>query len=177
MARADQPEKQPLEMRGIWLRALLYLGIVGGSWLLLLPLAILTVEKGRLAIPLRRKPWVLCGAAAGAAGAALGPVSGYYLITRGRGTPLPLDPTRELVASGPYRVVRNPQAIAMTLMVVGEVLAVRSRRLWLLVPLTLVYLEVLAGPWEERQLHARHGRQYLAYKRRVRKWIPRLPSF
>jgi protein-S-isoprenylcysteine O-methyltransferase Ste14 len=143
---------------------------------LLLPLAILTLEKGRPALALRGKPWVLCGAASCTAGAALGLVSGYYLITRGRGTPLPLDPTRRLVTSGPYRVVRNPQAIAMMLMVAGEVLAVRSRRLWLLVPLTLVYLEVLVGPWEERQLHARHGRQYLTYRRQVRKWIPRLPS-
>jgi protein-S-isoprenylcysteine O-methyltransferase Ste14 len=163
-------------MRGIWLRALLYLCIVGGGWLVCLPLAILTLEKGRPAIVLRRTLWALCGAATCTAGAALGLVSGYYLITHGRGTPLPLDPTRELVTSGPYRVVRNPQAIAMTLMVAGEVLAVRSRRLWLLLPLTLLYLEVIIGPWEERQLHARHGGRYLAYKRQLRKWIPRLLS-
>jgi hypothetical protein len=45
MRRADQPDNRPLEMRGIWLRALLYLGIMGGSWLLLLPLAILQREQ------------------------------------------------------------------------------------------------------------------------------------
>jgi protein-S-isoprenylcysteine O-methyltransferase Ste14 len=44
--------------------------------------------------------------------------------------------------------------------------------LWLLLPLTLIYLEVLVGTWEERDLVAKHGEHYLAYKRNVHKWIP-----
>jgi protein-S-isoprenylcysteine O-methyltransferase Ste14 len=160
-------------MAAIWVRALIYLCIVAGGWLGVLPTLVLTLEYKRPRVPLRSAPWVVLGGLCGGTAMVLGLVSGSYLITRGRGTPLPLDPPRELVTSGPYRVVRNPQAIAMLLAVAGEVAAIRSRFLWTLLPLTLIYLEVLVGPWEERQLTARYGVAYLAYKRRVRKWLPR----
>lgn len=158
----------------IWIRALVYLPIVGGGWLVVLPLVLLTVERRHVAVHLRPFPYLPIGAFVFAAASLLGLVAGYFLISRGRGTPLPLDPTRELVMSGPYRYIRNPQSIAMTLAVVGEVVAVESRWLWLLLPLTLLYLEVLVGPCEDRQLIAKHGARYLAYKRSVPKWLPRL---
>jgi protein-S-isoprenylcysteine O-methyltransferase Ste14 len=158
----------------IWIRALVYLSIIGGGWLVVLPLALLTVEQGHIAVPLRPLPYLLAGAVVFATAVLLALVGGYYLITRGRGTPLPLDPTRELVMTGPYHYVRNPQSIAMTLAVVGEVVAVESRWLWLLLPLKLLYLEVLVGPWEDRQLVEKHGARYLAYKRSVPRWLPRL---
>jgi hypothetical protein len=46
--------------------------------------------------------------------------------------------------------VRNPQAIVMTLMVAGEVVALRTPRLWFTLPLLVVFLEGLARPWEGR---------------------------
>jgi protein-S-isoprenylcysteine O-methyltransferase Ste14 len=106
-------------------------------------------------------------------GELLGIVAGGYLIQKGHGTPLPLDPPQALVTTGPYRWVRNPQAIAMTLAVLGEIMALKSRRIWLLLPLTIIYLEVLVKPWEERQLLAAHGERYLAYKKAVPKWLPK----
>jgi protein-S-isoprenylcysteine O-methyltransferase Ste14 len=77
------------------------------------------------------------------------------------------------VTDGPYGYVRNPQAIAATLIVAGEVVALRSGRLWLLLPLTLLYLERLARPIEQRQLLRRFGEPYLVYTRRVPRWLPR----
>jgi protein-S-isoprenylcysteine O-methyltransferase Ste14 len=124
-------------------------------------------------VPLRPPPFLFIGVSVFGVGAALALVAGYYLITRGRGTPLPLDPPLELVTRGPYNYVRNPQAIAMLVMVVGEIMFIQSWAVWLLLPLTVLYLEVIVGPWEERQLVARHGDRYLAYKARVRKWFPR----
>ena len=158
----------------LWLRALVYLGVVAGGWLVVLPALLLVVEHGSLVIRLRELPWMLGGACVVLASAALGLTSGYYLISRGHGTPLPLDPTRALVTAGPYHFVRNPQGIAMMLAVVGEGMLLDSRLVWVMVPLTLMYLEVLVGPWEERQLSTAFGKEYEAYKRRVRKWLPRL---
>jgi protein-S-isoprenylcysteine O-methyltransferase Ste14 len=160
-------------MAAIWVRALLYLCVVAGGWLVALPTVLLALEHGRPRVRLRGAPWAVLGGLCGASATALGLAAGFHLITRGRGTPLPLDPPRALVTDGPYDVVRNPQAIAMLLAVAGEVAAIRSRFLWILLPLTLIYLEVLVGPWEERDLTARYGEAYLAYKRRVRKWLPR----
>lgn len=161
----------------IWIRALVYLFIVGGGWLGVLPLLLLTVEQRHVSVPLRPLPYLCLGAGLFAAATLLALVAGYYLVTRGRGTPLPLDPTRDLVITGPYRYVRNPQSIAMMFAVVGEVIAVESHVLWLLLPLTLLYLEGLVGPWEERQLVAKHGARYLAYKRSVFKWLPRRRAY
>jgi|SRR5581483_8402189 len=159
-------------MTSIWLRALAYLAIVGGGWLVALPAGILAWETGRAWPELRPGAFSLAGAGLFASGFGLACWAGFCLIHVGRGTPLPLDPPRRLVTCGPYRRVRNPQGIAMVLMAAGEVLAVRSAWLWVLVPLTVAYLELVVGPWEERQLARDFGAEYIAYRRRVRKWLP-----
>lgn len=155
-----------------WLRALFYMVIVGGGWLIILPVLILFLEYGSPVAQTRSSPFLAAGSAMVLSGVVLALISGYYLVTQGRGTPFPLDPTRHLVTIGPYAYVRNPQAIAMTLMVIGEILAVQSSLLWLLFPFTLVYLEIFAAPWEERQLLKQYGDEYARYHRMVGKWIP-----
>jgi hypothetical protein len=87
----------------IWIRALFYLLVVAGGWLVVLPMLILFLEQCHLAVRLREMPWPFIGANFFISGTLLGLVSGYYLVTRGRGTPLPLDPTQELVTGGPYK--------------------------------------------------------------------------
>jgi protein-S-isoprenylcysteine O-methyltransferase Ste14 len=157
----------------LWARASVYLVIVGGGWLVALPACILVAESGSAMPSLRASPVaILVGGATFTLGFGLASWAGYCLIQYGRGTPLPLDPPRRLVICGPYRWVRNPQAIGMVLMVLGEVIAIRSRLLWCLLPATLAYLEMLVGPWEERQMSRDFGSEYAAYARRTRKWLP-----
>lgn len=159
----------------LWARALLYMVIVAGGWLVVLPAGLLWLEERSLTVRVRGMPWPLLALVTLLIAAALGLSAGYYLISRGKGTPFPLDPTRELVTSGPYRWVRNPQGMAMLLAALAEVLLVDARWLWLMVPLTVVYLEVIVGRWEDRQLLAEHGDRYRAYQQAVRKWLPRPP--
>lgn len=97
------------------------------------------------------------------------------LVREGRGTPLPLDCPREFVAAGPYRFVRNPMAIAG----LGQGLAVA---IWLGSWAVLAYViagilvwQWVARPAEERDLEARFGDEYRAYRGAVRCWIPRMP--
>jgi protein-S-isoprenylcysteine O-methyltransferase Ste14 len=156
-----------------WLRALIYMVIVATGWLVVLPELLLFFERCSFKVTFRSRPFVLLGAVTFLAGSFLGIAAGGYLIQKGHGTPLPLDPPQELVTTGPYRWVRNPQAIAMILAVLGEIMALKSRRVWLLLPLTIIYLEVLVKPWEERQLLAAHGERYLAYKKAVPRWLPK----
>jgi protein-S-isoprenylcysteine O-methyltransferase Ste14 len=158
----------------LWARALSYMALVAGGWLVALPAALVWLEQGRLAVRVRGMPWTLLAVVSFLLATALGLTAGYHLIMRGKGTPFPLDPTRELVTSGPYRWVRNPQGIAMTLAALAEALIVDAHWLWVLVPLTVLYLEVAVGRWEERQLLAQHGDRYRAYRQAVRKWVPRL---
>jgi protein-S-isoprenylcysteine O-methyltransferase Ste14 len=149
--------------------------IVAGGWLVVLPAALVWLEERRFTLHVRGMPWPLLALVTFLIAAGLGLTAGFYLINRGDGTPFPLDPTRELVTSGPYRWVRNPQGMAMLLAALAEVLLVDAHWLWIMVPLTVLYLEVIVGHWEERQLMAQHGDRYHAYKQAVRKWLPRLP--
>jgi protein-S-isoprenylcysteine O-methyltransferase Ste14 len=160
-------------MIALWVRALAYLVVVGGSWLVALPACILIAETGDVVPAFRSLPAFVLGIATFAIGFVLACWAGYCLIQYGQGTPLPLDPPRRLVVCGPYRWVRNPQGIGMMLMVFGEVIAVRSRLLWCLLAATLVYLEMLVGRWEERQMARDFGSEYTAYVGRTRKWLPR----
>lgn len=162
-------------MAAIWIRAVLYMFVIGGGWLVIFPAGLLLIERGS-PYPVWNSQTIVAGGMLFAIGLVLALWAGYCLIQFGRGTPLPMDPTCRLVTCGPYRHVRNPQAIAMVLMVSGEILVVRSAFLWLLLPATLAYLELLVGPWEEWQLTRDFGASYITYATRVRKWVPRWNS-
>jgi protein-S-isoprenylcysteine O-methyltransferase Ste14 len=161
-------------MAGIWIRALVYAMFVGGGWIVILPAAILFAEHGSWWPELRPLPVASTGGVLFFLGLCLALWAGFCLVQYGHGTPLPLDPPRQLVTCGPYRHVRNPQSVAMVLMVTGQLIAIRSSILWVLLPLTIAYLELLVGPWEDRQMVRDFGAEYQSYARHVRKWLPLL---
>jgi protein-S-isoprenylcysteine O-methyltransferase Ste14 len=146
--------------------------LFGVSWFVVLPLAILRIE-GRADPALRSGGSLVAGVALLLGGCAMSWWAGFHLITRGRGTPFPLDPTKTLVTSGPYRYIRNPQAVGTMLIVLGEIAVVRSRDLLVMIPLSVAYLEGLAATFEDRELRVRFGARYLEYRARVPKWLPR----
>ncbi len=158
----------------LWPRALAYMVFVGAGWLIVIPAGILYLEQGLVRPTLSAVPLLVFGSLLFSVGALLAFSAGYHLITFGDGTPFPLEPTRRLVTSGPYGYVRNPQGVAILLMTLGLVLSVQSVMLWLMLPLTILSLEVLVGPYEDRSLERRFDNAYRDYKSRVRKWIPRL---
>jgi protein-S-isoprenylcysteine O-methyltransferase Ste14 len=97
------------------------------------------------------------------------------LFTRvGRGTLAPWDPTRRLVAVGPYRHVRNPMISGVVLMLSGEALFFGSRSVALWAATFLLANHVYFVLLEEPGLGARFGEEYRAYKAHVPRWIPRL---
>jgi protein-S-isoprenylcysteine O-methyltransferase Ste14 len=94
--------------------------------------------------------------------------------TVGKGTLAPWDPPRRLVVHGVYRHVRNPMISGVLSILLGEALALGSVRLfgWFLLFLLInaVYIPLL----EEPMLVGRFGEDYVAYRRNVPRWIPRL---
>jgi protein-S-isoprenylcysteine O-methyltransferase Ste14 len=95
--------------------------------------------------------------------------------TRGRGTPLPVMPTRELLTEGPFRYCRNPMTLGAILAYLGMAVAARTIAgtglVLSLAASLLVYLKRL----EEGELAERFGEAYLAYKRETPFIIPQLP--
>ena len=95
---------------------------------------------------------------------------------QGRGTPLPLDPPKQFVASGPYRVVRNPMALALFTLLAGESLLYRSAAVAGYLLLIIAAVAVFVRCVEEPDLERRFGQPYLAYKRAIPRWLPRFPQ-
>lgn len=108
------------------------------------------------------------------AGCLLGLWSNERLFTAGRGTPLPVMPTQELVVEPPYTYVRNPMALGAIGMYLGVALLFRSLGGILVVLILSAALLTYIRISEERQLVARFGRGYLEYRRRTPFLIPRL---
>ena len=92
----------------------------------------------------------------------------------GEGTLAPWDPTRRLVAVGPYRYVRNPMISGVAAMLVGEALLRGSRVLagWCAVFVLFNHVYFLLS--EEPGLERRFGESYRRYRAAVPRWVPRL---
>lgn len=91
----------------------------------------------------------------------------------GQGTLAPWDPTRSLVAVGPYRHVRNPMISGVALMLFGGALFFGSLLLTLWAFVFLIVNHIYFVLLEEPGLEARFGENYLNYKTNVPRWLPR----
>ena len=91
----------------------------------------------------------------------------------GQGTLAPWDPTRKLVAVGPYRYVRNPMITGVATMLLGETIIWGSWviGLWFLVFVLVNHVYFVLS--EEPGLERRFGQSYLTYKTSVPRWLPR----
>ena len=83
----------------------------------------------------------------------------------------PWKPTTQIVERGPFRITRNPMYLQMVLACIG--IAVALMNLWILglTPVCAWLLQRLAILPEECYLERKFGDTYLAYKRRVRRWL------
>ena len=117
-------------------------------------------------------PWILF-ALAGCVAIA----SGVTMATRGRGTPLPLAAPRKLVVAGPYRLVRNPMAVAGLVQGACVGAALGSYLILVYVVVGGVLWNAWVRPLEEIDLEARFGDDFVDYRAHVRCWIPRLTPY
>jgi protein-S-isoprenylcysteine O-methyltransferase Ste14 len=105
-------------------------------------------------------------------GAALVLASGGFFVVRGRGTPALFDPPRHFVASGPYRLVRNPMYVGALLLLAGLALYFGSPTLLVAVPLVFAIAHLLVILYEEPHLRRTFGAPYEDYCHAVHRWLP-----
>ncbi len=124
--------------------------------------------------PMLPPPWNLVGVPVAGVGAAALVSAASILSRRGRGTPYPRRPPRELVTTGPFARVRNPLILAWGATVLGIGIAMNwTGLLVLLLPVAIV-IHLYVVHHEEPILARRFGAEYEAYRARVPRWIPRL---
>lgn len=105
-------------------------------------------------------------------GAVLVLASGGFFVVRGRGTPALFDPPRVFVATGPYRLVRNPMYVGALFLLAGFGLLWQSATTLLLIPVVFAGANVLVRRYEEPVLLRKFGASYQAYCHDVNRWLP-----
>ncbi len=99
----------------------------------------------------------------------------FWQLTRGKGTPVPVVPTKHLLQSGPYRYVRNPMMLGFFLYLLGWVFFFNEAAglaFWAVLAALLV--AEIRGI-EERELEERFGEPYREYKKETPFIFPRFP--
>lgn len=117
---------------------------------------------------------MLFGVAMFLAFSSLGLFSSFVMVRDGKGTPLPLDQTNQLVVTGPYRFVRNPMAVAGIGQGVAVATMFQSLPILAYAIVGAVVWHVVVRPIEERDMTIRFGEPYLEYRNRIKCWIPTL---
>jgi len=73
--------------------------------------------------------------------------------------------------SGPFKISRHPMYLGMFLILFGAALIMGSLTAFILSFVFIVLMEILFISKEERNMEKAFGKNYLAYKKKVRRWI------
>jgi protein-S-isoprenylcysteine O-methyltransferase Ste14 len=99
----------------------------------------------------------------------------FVRFVRARGTPAPVAETEELVTSGLYRWMRNPQYVGVIATVAGQGLRWNSRPVLAYAGYLAVAFHTWVRVYEEPRLHERFGTAYGRYTASVPRWPQPLP--
>jgi protein-S-isoprenylcysteine O-methyltransferase Ste14 len=155
-------------------RHLLSMAILPGSAAILVPYLIdgrahpARWTTGAAAITLTLAGVLLLGA-----GAFLFAWSLQHFWVHGRGTLAPWDPPRAFVASGPYRVVRNPMISGVFLVLLAEACLLQSVPIGLWAATFIAINAAYIPLSEEPALRRRFGAPYAQYLQAVPRFLPR----
>lgn len=97
----------------------------------------------------------------------------YVQFTLGRGTPVPVMATQELVVEPPFTYCRNPMALGAIILYLGVAVVIGSLSAAGLVLLGAALLLWYIHRFEEWEMEQRFGQAYLDYRRRTPFLIPR----
>jgi protein-S-isoprenylcysteine O-methyltransferase Ste14 len=95
----------------------------------------------------------------------------HGLFVRGGTGVRPFSESTKLVADGPYRLTRNPMYLGMTLLLVGVAILTGAITPLVVPPLFMLLLTLLFIRYEEAHMERAFGADYLAFKRKVRRWL------
>jgi protein-S-isoprenylcysteine O-methyltransferase Ste14 len=98
----------------------------------------------------------------------------WDFVQKGKGTPAPIEPPKELVVSGLYNHVRNPMYVGIASILIGYFLWFGFWSLLMYTAVVVIAFHSFVTLYEEPNLRQRFGAAYDDYLKRVSRWIPRL---
>ncbi len=97
----------------------------------------------------------------------------WYMLYRGKATPLSVSPKGELLTGGPYAFTRNPMWFGTIMMYTGFAILTQSAGTVILVALLWVVFPLYLKFVEEKKLIERFGQEYELYRKQVPMLFPR----
>ncbi len=153
------------------LKTIFFILLVPGFLLGIVPVFVIPKIPG---IGLAAGPWTWAAIPFWLAGIAAVAWCAADFVRKGRGTPVPLDPPKELVVSGLYHYIRNPMYVGVLFIQVGTIV-------WFGTLAQVVYwfflfigFNLFIRANEEPYLRKTFGAAYEAYCRSVPRWIPQM---
>ncbi len=98
----------------------------------------------------------------------------WDFVQKGKGTPAPIEPPKELVVSGLYNHIRNPMYVGIALILIGHFLWFGFWNLLFYAAVVVIALHSFVTFYEEPNLRQRFGASHENYLKRVPRWIPRI---
>jgi protein-S-isoprenylcysteine O-methyltransferase Ste14 len=83
----------------------------------------------------------------------------------------PFQESATLLTDGVYSLSRHPMYLGFTLILIGAAILLGSLTPWVIIPVFALLMEVVFVRAEERMLGEKFGPAWLAYKKKVRRWI------
>jgi len=88
-----------------------------------------------------------------------------------RTTIIPAARPTKLITQGAYRFSRNPMYLGISLLYAGASIILGSLWPLILLPISVLVMNAVVIPMEESNAREAFGEQYVAYCRKVRRWL------
>jgi protein-S-isoprenylcysteine O-methyltransferase Ste14 len=98
----------------------------------------------------------------------------WLQFTVGQGTTGFSEPTKKLVTSGPYGIVRNPMMEGQFLVFAGLGFLLDVSAMFLILPILVLATHGFTVLVEEPNLRSRFGEEWIEYSKKVPRWFPRI---
>ena len=154
----------------LMIEGVFFLGILPGALVYFFPLLDRQLGLPSLAFGVIN---IVLGCGFVVAGFPLGWWAVYVQFTVGRGTPVPIMATQQLIIQKPYSYCRNPMALGAIVAYLGVAILIGSISAVVLVLTLTVLLLVYIKFLEEKEMELRFGDAYQAYRRQTPFIIPR----
>lgn len=96
----------------------------------------------------------------------------WDFMIAGRGTPLPIDPQKTLIAWGLYKYTRNPMYIGVVLLIIAWALLFLSWDIMVYGIFIAVMFHLIVVLYEEPHMRRKYGARYEHYCLEINRWIP-----
>ncbi|MCW8804115.1 MAG: isoprenylcysteine carboxylmethyltransferase family protein, partial [Ignavibacteriaceae bacterium] len=93
------------------------------------------------------------------------------LFKKNETTVKPDEKPSAFIQTGPFKISRNPMYLGMAILLIGIGFILGSITSFAGFVLFIITMEIAFIPQEDMNLQEKFGDEYLAYKKRIRRWI------